>query len=166
MVSRPMVNEERGARAGSSPHSRHTGWLRRLPTRSCSAADRDARAAPFFGISWANLASAASRSKGFLGRWGSSFSSAARTVSAVSPSLHSIPIGEADPHHPRVVIAAPGDDEWMLGLQGENVGGELQSHLRRFNHHTITSETMTILATATQKPSGSWTSGMRLKFIP
>jgi len=22
-----------------------------------------------------------------------------------SPSLHSIPIGEADPHHPRVVIA-------------------------------------------------------------
>src|SRR5207302_2064416 len=99
MVSRPMVNEERGARAGSSPHSRHTGWLRRLPTRSCSA-------------------------------------------------------------------AAPGDDEWMLGLQGENVGGELQSHLRRFNHHTITSETMTILATATQKPSGSWTSGMRLKFIP
>src|SRR2546429_4685338 len=64
------------------------------------------------------------------------------------------------------LIAAPGDDEWMLGLQGENVGGELQSHLRRFNHHTITSETMTILATATQKPSGSWTSGMRLKFIP
>ncbi len=82
------------------------------------------------------------------------------------PSLHPIPIGEADPHHPRVVIAAPGDDEWMLGFQGENVGGELQSHLRRFNHHTITSETMTMLATATQKPSGSWTSGMRLKFIP
>src|SRR2546430_10926863 len=83
-----------------------------------------------------------------------------------SPSLHSIPIGEADPHHPRVVIAAPGDDEWMLGLQGENVGGELQSHLRRFNHHTITNEPMTIMATATPKPHRTATSGMRTKVNP
>src|SRR5437879_13107696 len=83
-----------------------------------------------------------------------------------SPPLDPIAVGEADPHHPRVVIAAPGDDEWMLGLQGENVGGELQSHLRRYNHHTITSETMTILTMATQKHSGSWTIGMCLKVIP
>src|SRR5256884_7948789 len=83
-----------------------------------------------------------------------------------SPSLHSIPIGEADPHHPRVVIAAPGDDEWMLGLQGENVGGELQSNLRRFNPHKITSEEMTIMANATPKPRGLWASGRRSKIIP
>src|SRR2546426_2099869 len=42
-----------------------------------------------------------------------------------------------------------------LGLQGEDVGGELQSHWRRFNHHTIANETTTMLATATQKPSAS-----------
>src|SRR5438876_11307363 len=77
-----------------------------------------------------------------------------------SPSLHTIPIGEADPHHPRVVIAAPGDDEWMLGLQGENVGGELKSHFRRFNLLPITSDTMRILAPATQRPSGPWACGL------
>ena len=84
-VSRPIVNEERGARAGSSPHSFQTGWLSRLPTRSCSAAESAARAAPFFGTTSANRASAASRSNGSRGRCGASRPSTASTVSAVSP---------------------------------------------------------------------------------
>src|SRR6266566_536807 len=121
-VSRPIVNDERGARAGSSPHSRHTGWSSRFPV--------------------------VARGVGF------------------PPPLRPILVHEAHPHHSRVVIAAPGDDEWMLGLQGKDVGGELQSHLRRFSHPTIASETIPMLPTATQKPRGSWIRGMRLKFIP
>ena len=84
-VSSPMVKDERGARAGSSPHRRQTGWLRRLPTRSCSAAESAARAAPFCGTAYAKAASAPSRSNGSRGRWGSSRLSTVSTVSAVSP---------------------------------------------------------------------------------
>src|SRR5437879_3820920 len=53
-VSIPMVKEERGALAGSRPQSRHSGWPSRFPIKSWSAAERAARAAPFFGTTRAN----------------------------------------------------------------------------------------------------------------
>ena len=84
-VSMPIVKKEHGALNELSPHRRHSGWPTRLPTRSCSAADNAARAAPSFGATCENLASATSRSNASPGRCGSSRFSAASTVSAVSP---------------------------------------------------------------------------------
>ena len=67
-VSMPMVNVDRGALAGSSPHSRYTGTPSRLPTRSCSAADSAARADGFRRMDSYQRRSAFSRSNGSAGR--------------------------------------------------------------------------------------------------
>ena len=66
-VSMPIVNDETGVFCGSSPHSRHNGWPRRLPTRSWRATESAARAAPFLGTTCANRVSADSRSNGSSG---------------------------------------------------------------------------------------------------